>query len=131
MEKSTYPLLKEHVLQAERIRYKEMRVRGVKGVRVKNRRRRPVDTESMKSQLYEMLAKVDTPEDARLLLDDLCTNKEVEQMAQRAYAAKLFLQGNTYAQIIEKTDISSATLSRVSRCINYGGGGYAKFVKRD
>ena len=59
------------------------------------------------------------------------TLKEVEQMAQRAYAAKLFLQGNTYAQIIEKTDISSATLSRVSRCINYGGGGYAKFVKRD
>ncbi len=90
-----------------------------------------MDTESMKSQLYEILAKVDTPEDARLLLDDLCTNKEVEQMAQRAYAAKLFLQGNTYAQIIEKTDISSATLSRVSRCINYGGGGYAKFVKRD
>ena len=52
-------------------------------------------------------------------------------MAQRAYAAKLFLEGNTYAQIIEKTDISSATLSRVSRCINYGGGGYAKFVERD
>lgn len=123
--------MKEYVLQAERIRYREMRMRGAKGVRVENRRRRPVDTESMKSQLYEMLAKVDTPEDARLLLDDLCTNKEVEQMAQRAYAAKLFLQGNTYAQIIEKTDISSATLSRVSRCINYGGGGYAKFVKRD
>lgn len=123
--------MKEYVLQAERIRYTEMRMRGAKGVRAENRRRRPVDTESMKSQLYEMLAKVDTPEDARLLLDDLCTNKEVEQMAQRAYAAKLFLQGNTYAQIIEKTDISSATLSRVSRCINYGGGGYAKFVKRD
>ena len=123
--------MKEYVLQAERIRYTEMRMRTVKGVRAENRRRRPVDTESMKSQLYEMLAKVDTPEDARLLLDDLCTNKEVEQMAQRAYAAKLFLQGSTYAQIIEKTDISSATLSRVSRCINYGGGGYAKFVKRD
>ena len=90
-----------------------------------------MDIQSMKTQLYEMLAQVNTPEDACLLLDDLCTNKEVEQMAQRAYAAKLFLQGNTYAQIIEKTDISSATLSRVSRCINYGGGGYAKFVKVD
>ncbi len=90
-----------------------------------------MDNESLKKQLYEIFAKVRTSEDARLLLDDLCTNKEVEQMAQRAYAAKLFLEGNTYAQIIEKTDISSATLSRVSRCINYGGGGYAKFVERD
>ena len=90
-----------------------------------------MDNESLKKQLYEIFAKVRTPEDARLLLDDLCTNKEVEQMAQCAYAAKLFLEGNTYAQIIEKTDISSATLSRVSRCINYGGGGYAKFVERD
>ena len=90
-----------------------------------------MDNETMKKQLYGIFAAVETPEDARLLLDDLCTNKEVEQMAQRAYAAKLFLQGNTYAQIIEKTDISSATLSRVSRCINYGGGGYARFVKRD
>ena len=88
-----------------------------------------MDIQSMKTQLYEMLAQVKTPEDACLLLDDLCTNKEVEQMAQRAYAAKLFLQGNTYAQIIEKTDISSATLSRVSRCLRHGSGGYSRVLK--
>ena len=90
-----------------------------------------MDNETMKKQLYEIFAAVETPEDARLLLDDLCTNKEVEQMAQRAYAAKLFLQGNTYAQIIEKTDISSATLSRVSRALHHGSGGYAEFIGKD
>ncbi|MDE6550348.1 MAG: TrpR-related protein YerC/YecD [Clostridia bacterium] len=87
--------------------------------------------ERLKEDLYDILVSVGNAEDCRLLLEDLCTNKEVEQMAQRAYAAKLFLEGKTYAQITEEIDISSATLSRVSRCINYGGGGYAKFVKRD
>ena len=85
----------------------------------------------LKEDLYDILVSVSSREDCKILLDDLCTNKEVEQMAQRADAAKLFLEGKTYAQITEEIDISSATLSRVSRCINYGGGGYAKFVKRD
>ena len=85
----------------------------------------------LKEDLYDILVSVSSREDCKILLDDLCTNKEVEQMAQRAYAAKLFLEGKTYAQITAEIDISSATLSRVSRCINYGGGGYAKFVKRD
>ena len=49
-------------------------------------------------------------------------------MAQRALAAKLLLQGRTYADIIAETDISSATLSRVSRAIRHGSGGYKKFV---
>ena len=43
-------------------------------------------------------------------------------MAERVYAAKLLLEGNTYSQIMEKADISSATLSRVSRCVQYGSG---------
>lgn len=87
-----------------------------------------MDIQSMKTQLYEMLAQVKTPEDACLLLDDLCTNKEVEQMAQRAYAAKLFLEGKTYNEIIAETDISSTTLSRISRSISHGSGGYKKFI---
>ena len=45
-------------------------------------------------------------------------------MAQRLEAAKLLLQGYTYEQVIEQTKISSTTLSRVSRCIRYGEGGY-------
>lgn len=85
-------------------------------------------TDQMISEVYELLAKIDNPDDIKILLDDLCTNKEVEQMAQRIAAAKLLTQGNTYNQVIEQTDISSATLSRVSRCVKYGNG-YKKFIK--
>lgn len=78
--------------------------------------------------LYDMLLKLDSREDCKALLDDLCTYKELEQMAQRAYAAKLFLEGKTYNEIIAETDISSTTLSRISRSIAHGSGGYKKFI---
>lgn len=83
------------------------------------------------NELYEMLIKLQTVEDCKALLDDLCTYKEVEQMAQRAYAAKLFLEGKTYNEIIAETEISSTTLSRISRAISHGSGGYKKFVSYD
>lgn len=86
--------------------------------------------EAMIRDLYEAFVAVRTPEDCALLLDDLCTRKEVEQMAQRLRAAKLLMEGKTYTQVIEQTNISSATLSRVSRCVQYGDG-YRKFVKPD
>jgi TrpR-related protein YerC/YecD len=80
-------------------------------------------------ELYELILKLKSKEDCKKLLDDLCTFKEVEQMALRAYAAKLFLSGKTYAEIIEKTELSSATISRVSRSISYGSGGYKSFIE--
>ncbi len=79
-------------------------------------------------QLYELLAQIRDPEDIRLLLEDLCTFKEVENMAERCAAAKLLMEGNTYAQVMEQCNISSATLSRVSRCVQYGKG-YNKVLK--
>ena len=79
--------------------------------------------------LCETILRLETVDDVRLLLSDLCTFKEVEQMAQRAYGAKLFLEGKTYNQIIAETELSSATLSRISRCLSYGSGGYSKFIK--
>lgn len=85
-------------------------------------------TEDMIKELYKLLASLETAEDFEILFADLCTNKEVEQMAERVTAAKLLKEGNTYNQVIEKTDISSATLSRVSRCLQYGKG-YKKFIK--
>lgn len=72
--------------------------------------------------LYRLLAGIQTPEDMEALLEDLCTRKEVENMAERVFAAKLLLENNTYAQVMEQCSISSATLSRVSRCVQYGSG---------
>ena len=78
--------------------------------------------------LVELLISVDNAEDCRALLEDLCTAKELENMAERCHAAKLLLEGKTYNQIMEEADISSATLSRVSRCVQYGDG-YSKLLK--
>ena len=83
----------------------------------------------LKRELCETFAAIDSAEDFELLLEDLCTYNEFEQMAQRLYAAKLFLDGGTYSKINEETDISSATLSRISRCIRHGSGGYGKVLK--
>lgn len=77
--------------------------------------------------LVDLLASVDNSNDCRALLEDLCTAKELENMAERLYAAKLLKQGKTYNQVMEQSDISSATLSRVSRCVQYGKG-YSKLI---
>ena len=71
-----------------------------------------------------------TAEDVEALLEDLCTYTEVEQMAQRVKAAQLLQEGKTYTEVIAATNISSATLSRVSRCVRYGSGAYEKFVPK-
>lgn len=80
-------------------------------------------------ELYRLIAGIDTPEACRAFFDDLCTCKEIEKMAERVYAAKLLMEGNTYNQVMAQADISSATLSRVSRCVQYGKG-YAKELKK-
>lgn len=78
--------------------------------------------------LYQLLLSLDNIKDYYALFEDLCTKKEVEKMAERLYAAKLLLEGKTYNQVMEVADISSATLSRVSQCVQYGTG-YAKLLK--
>ncbi len=72
--------------------------------------------------LYDLILSLENKDLCRALFDDLCTEKEIEKMAERVYAAKLLIEGYTYNQIMEKADISSATLSRVSRCVQYGSG---------
>ena len=79
--------------------------------------------------LYQLIAENTDPEDIRALFDDLCTRKEIENMAERIFAAKLLMEGNTYNQVIAQANISSATLSRVSRCVQYGKG-YSQLLKK-
>ena len=81
-------------------------------------------------QLFEIITNLENIDDCRALFDDLCTVKELENMAERCFAAKLLLEGNTYSQVMAQADISSATLSRVSRCVQYGKG-YSKLLKEE
>ena len=87
-------------------------------------------TEEMIIELFELITSLESAEDCQLLFEDLCTYKEIEQMALRVRAAKLLIDGKTYSQVIDEVEISSATLSRISRCVQYGGG-YAKLLKKD
>ncbi len=80
--------------------------------------------------LYDLIAKTSDPAQIEALFDDLCTRKEVENMAERIFAAKLLMEGNTYNQVMAQANISSATLSRVSRCVQYGKG-YSQLLKQD
>ncbi len=80
--------------------------------------------------LYRAITDIDNTEECRALLEDLCTYKEIEQMAQRLRAAKLLLDGHTYNEVIATTGISSATLSRVSKCVQRGANGYKKAIEK-
>ena len=85
--------------------------------------------EERKRSLCEVFARITSADDFALLLEDLCTYNELEQLSQRLYAARLFLEGGTYSKINEETSVSSATLSRISRCVRHGSGGYTKVLK--
>lgn len=78
--------------------------------------------------LYQLVLQLENVEDCQNLFEDMCTRKEIEKMAERIFAARLLLAGKTYNQVMEESDISSATLSRVSQCVQYGKG-YSKLLK--
>ena len=83
------------------------------------------------SDLYKILSSIDSPKEIKLLLEDLCTYKELEYFHQRINSAIMLLNGSTYQQVSESIDnISTATLSRVSRCIKHGSGGYSEVLKK-
>ena len=89
----------------------------------------PIGKQEKINNLYELIASIETAADCQALFSDLCTIKEVENMAERLHAARLLLAGNTYNQVMAQSDISSATLSRVSRCVQYGKG-YSSLLKK-
>lgn len=80
-------------------------------------------------KLYTLLSQLENADQVEALFEDLCTKKEVENMAERLFAAELLMEGKTYNQVMEQANISSATLSRVSRCVQYGSG-YSKLLNK-
>ncbi len=87
-------------------------------------------SEEMLLDLKKAVVSISSIEECSVFFADLLTGAEIEQLAQRLRAAKLLLEGNTYAQIIAQTDISSATLSRVSNCVQRGPGGYKTILEK-
>ena len=82
-------------------------------------------------KLYEAVLKLESKEDCRKFFEDICTIKEVLDMSQRLEVAKLLASGKNYQEVCKLTGASTATISRVSRCLNYGPGGYSIVLKED
>lgn len=73
-------------------------------------------------QFYEAVLSLQTPEECRLFFEDISTIKELQAMSQRFRVACLLDGGSNYLEVSEATGASSATISRVNRCLHYGGG---------
>lgn len=81
-------------------------------------------------KLVDTIAKLKTKKEVYNFLEDLCTIKEILDMSKRLEAAKLLYKGESYNEIISKIGLSSATLSRVNKALNYGTGGYKEVIKK-
>jgi TrpR-related protein YerC/YecD len=81
-------------------------------------------------QLFQSFLKLETVDECYAYFEDLCTIKELNDMSQRLDVAILLNQGLSYQKISEQVDVSTATIGRVSKCLNYGPGGYKTILKK-
>ena len=90
----------------------------------------PVYMNELIAQLMEAISKIESKEECLAFFDDLCTIKEIQDMAQRFETAIQLAEGKNYKEIAKDVGVSTATISRVSRCLNYGAGGYRKAIEK-
>ena len=81
-------------------------------------------------RLFRTILNLSSVEECYAYFEDICTIKEIRDMAQRLDAAILLSEGYSYQKITEMVDISTATIGRVSKCLNYGTGGYRTAIER-
>lgn len=81
-------------------------------------------------KLFEAILLLETKEECYSFFEDIGTVSEIKAFAQRLEVAKMLDKGNTYREIHEKTGASEATISRVSRALNYGADGYRLVLER-
>ena len=81
-------------------------------------------------RLFDAILSLKSEEECYRFFDDLCTIGELQAMTQRLEVARLLREGKTFTQISEETGVSSATITRVNKCIAYGTGGYELALDR-
>lgn len=81
-------------------------------------------------QLFDAILTLKGREECYRFFDDLCTMGEIQSLSQRLEVARMLMAGHTYHHIEEETGASTATISRVKRCINFGNDGYQMTLKR-
>ena len=80
--------------------------------------------------LFEAILSLENRDECYRFFEDVCTVKEILDIAQRLKAAKMLKAGKNYVEVCAETGMSSATISRVSRCLEYGAGGYELVIER-
>ena len=85
---------------------------------------------SSTDRLFETMNRLDSVEEFYDFFEDLCTIKEIQDMAQRLDTVILLDKGESYNNIAQTVGVSTATISRVSKCLNYGSGGYKLALKK-
>ena len=81
-------------------------------------------------RLFDAILKLEDREECYRLFEDLCTIKEIRSMAQRFQVAYLLSEEKTYSEIEKITGASTATISRINKCLGYGADGYRMILDR-
>ena len=82
------------------------------------------------SRLYQVILELETVEECYDFFEDLCTIKELKDLSQRLEVAFLLDRGLSYQAVAAETGVSSATICRVKKCLDYGSGGYRRAIER-
>ncbi len=80
-------------------------------------------------ELFKAVLSLKTEEECLAFFEDICTIKEIQDLSQRLLVAKMLNAGEKYQKIEEITGVSTATISRVNKCLTYGSGGYRLVLK--
>jgi len=83
------------------------------------------------NKLFRSILSLNSLEECYLYFEDLCTVKEILAMAQRLEVARMLANGESYQKVTDDTGVSSATVGRVKRCLDYGSGGYRVILDRE
>ena len=80
--------------------------------------------------LFDAILSLKDRDECYAFFEDACTVKEILDISQRLKAAGMLASGACYADISRETGMSTATISRVSKCCEYGSGGYRTVIDR-
>ena len=79
---------------------------------------------------FKAILSLKDEDECRRFFEDVCTIKEIQDMSQRLEVAFLLNDGKSYQEVLAKTGVSTATISRVNKCLNYGSGGYKETIEK-
>ena len=89
----------------------------------------PAPTPEQKA-LFRLFASIESPKEAELLLKDILTPQELESVAERWQEIQLLAKGMTQREVSKKLGISISKVTRGSRMLQYGTGGFRLFLKK-